>query len=102
MCEVSFYGRVYRLVAQIPSGRVATYGQIAAMLGQPKSARQVGDAMRKTPPYLDIPTHRVIHATGRLAPAAAFGGAGQQRARLEREGVLFTEDGRADLTRCRW
>lgn len=58
--------------------------------------------MRKTPEYLEIPTHRVISATGRLAPAAAFGGAGRQRARLEREGVIFTEDGRVDLVRCRW
>ena len=102
MGESQFFDDVYRLVAQIPAGKVATYGQIAAMLGKPLAARLVGEAMRKTPEYLNIPTHRVISGTGRLAPASAFGGAARQRERLENEGVFFTAAGLVDLKRCRW
>lgn len=97
-----FYDQIYQLVAQIPSGKVATYGQIAAMLGKPLAARQVGEAMRRTPEYLDIPTHRVVNRAGEMAPGYAFGGAARQRGRLEAEGVVFSEAGCIDLEKCRW
>lgn len=97
-----FYDDVYKIVGQIPEGRIATYGQIAAMLGKPFAARQVGEAMRKTPEFLDIPCHRVVNRSGALAPVYAFGGAGKQRERLECEGIKFKENGCVDVNRCIW
>ncbi|BDF72727.1 methylated-DNA--protein-cysteine methyltransferase [Oscillospiraceae bacterium] len=95
---MSYYERVYALVAQIPAGRVATYGQLALMTGSPRAARAVGYAMRACKDEA-LPCHRVLHADG--ATTCAFG-EGVQRALLEAEGVPFTADGRADLSLCRW
>jgi len=98
----NFFNRVYEIVSQIPEGKVATYGQIAAMLGSPRAARIVGEAMRRTPEYLDIPCHRVISKDGTMAPGYAFGGEGKQREMLEKEGVIFKENGCVDMQRCLW
>lgn len=95
---MSYYDRVYALVARIPRGRVATYGQLALITGSPRASRAVGYAMRAASDPA-LPCHRVLHADG--APSCAFG-PGVQRALLEEEGVPFTADGRADLSRCRW
>ena len=102
MEENEFFDQVYDLVSQIPRGMVATYGQIAALLGLggPFAARAVGRAMRHTPEYLDIPCHRVVRKTGELAPAYAFGGAGKQRQLLEAEGVIFLANGCIDMEKC--
>ena len=96
--RMSYYDRVYALVARIPRGRVATYGQLALMTGSLRASRAVGYALRaaKDPA---LPCHRVLRADG--TPSPAFG-PGVQRALLEAEGVPFTADGRADLGRCRW
>ena len=98
MAEAGFYRRVYDLAARIPAGRCASYGQLALMLGSPRAARAVGYAMRacKDPA---VPCHRVVRRDGSTVPAF---GPGLQRALLEAEGVPFTADGRADLSRCRW
>lgn len=101
MQKDNFYSEVYRLTARIPAGKVATYGQLAAMLGQPYAARRVGEALRNTPEYLDIPTHRVVNRAGRLAPDWAFG-AGRQRRLLEAEGVIFLANEHVDLKSCLW
>jgi methylated-DNA-protein-cysteine methyltransferase related protein len=98
----AFYTRVYKIVAQIPCSKVATYGQIAALLGNPLAARLVGEAMSRTPENLDIPCHRVINRAGEMAPAYAFGGADKQRERLAGEGVSFRPDGRVDLIQSLW
>lgn len=98
----NFYERVYRVAAQIPRGKVATYGQIAALLGNPRASRAVGWAMQNAPAGLAIPCHRVVNQSGSLAPEYAFGGAARQRALLELEGVVFREDGRIDMARCLW
>lgn len=98
----TFFSRVYEIVAQIPEGTVATYGQIAALLGSPLAARAVGDAVRKTPEYLDIPCHRVVNKSGTMAPKYAFGGTTNQRLMLEKEGVVFKENGDIDMKRCLW
>lgn len=98
----SFFEGVYRLAAQIPEGKVVTYGQLAAMLGYPMAARAVGQAMQRTPPYLDIPCHRVVNAAGQMAPGYAFGGTGNQREMLEREGVFFKENGSIDMKKSLW
>lgn len=100
--QKSFNERVYEIAAKIPEGKVATYGQIAAMLGNPLAARAVGTAMSKTPEYMDIPCHRVVSKSGTLAPSYAFGGAEKQRELLEAEGVRFNENGCIDMGFSIW
>jgi methylated-DNA-protein-cysteine methyltransferase-like protein len=97
--EAGFFERVYRLVAEVPLGRVATYGQIAALLGVPHGARAVGWALRALPEARagGVPWHRVVGAGGRISPRAA-GGHTLQRRRLRAEGVRFRA-GRVDLER---
>lgn len=97
-----FFDRVYTMVEQIPCGMVATYGQIATLVGAPRSARYVGYALHANPRPGEIPCHRVVFADGSLAKGFAFGGPDVQRQLLEAEGVSFLDDGRVDLTVCRW
>ena len=98
-----FFERTYELVRQIPRGRVASYGQIAAMLGQPRKARFVGFAMHASPGQAaGVPCHRVVFKDGSLAAGYAFGGPSVQRQLLEEEGVVFLPDGRVDMSTCRW
>lgn len=92
-----FFAQVYALVARIPQGRVASYGQLAFMLGRPSGARAVGWAMRTCPD--DLPWQRVVKADGSIA---AGGWSELRRARLIDEGVIFKEDGRVDMARCQW
>jgi len=92
-----FFSKVYAISAQIPEGKVATYGQIAAVAGNPLAARAVGDAMRRVPEHIDIPCHRVVNKRGAMAPEYAFGGIGRQREMLEREGIIFKENGCIDM-----
>ncbi len=98
----NFYQRVYEVVTRIPRGRVATYGQIAAMLGNPQASRAVGWAMQNAPGHLQLPCHRVVNKTGSLAPFYAFGGAEKQRAILESEGIDFLPNGNIDMKKCLW
>lgn len=93
----SFFQLVYDLVSRIPEGKVASYGQIARMLGRPHAAREVGWAMRCCPDGL--PWQRVVMADGSIA-----GGdfADMRRAMLEAEGVAFLLNGKVDMTVCRW
>lgn len=97
MKKMEFFNRVYEIVAQIPKGKVMTYGQIGCIIGSPYFARRVGQAMANTPEFLDIPCHRVVNSKGELAPMYAFGGSGRQRDILEKEGVIFKENGCIDL-----
>lgn len=100
---MSFFERAYDVVRQIPEGRVATYGQVARMLGEPRKARFVGFAMHASPGEAGgVPCHRVVFADGSLARGYAFGGEGAQRALLEAEGVRFLADGRVDMEACSW
>lgn len=98
----NYFRRVYEIVALIPEGKVATYGQIAALLGNPRHGRIVGWAMRMTPDYLNLPSHRVINKKGELAPEYAFGGKEMQRALLEVEGITFKRDGTVNLGAHLW
>ncbi len=97
-----YFQKVYEIVAQIPSGKVMTYGQIAALLGNPRGARTVGWAMQSAPAHLNLPCHRVINKTGGIAPRYAFGGAEHQRQLLETEGITFTANGCVDLPKHLW
>ena len=83
----AFAANVYRAVRNIPAGRVATYGQIAALTGQPGAARAVGSLMRNCPRELECPCYRVISGSGKLAPAGTFGKPGTQERLLEAEGI---------------
>lgn len=99
----SFFDRTYEMVRQIPQGRVASYGQIARMLGEPRKARFVGFAMHASPGMAGgVPCHRVVFKDGSLAPGFAFGGPDVQREMLEEEGVSFLTDGRVDMQTCGW
>jgi methylated-DNA-protein-cysteine methyltransferase-like protein len=93
------YLRIYRTVRRIPSGRVATYGQIAELAGLGGHARQVGYALHATPDDIDVPWHRVINARGRISLPDQAGEI--QRQLLEQEGVELDGD-RIDLARYRW
>ena len=97
----SYFERVYALVAAIPKGRVASYGQIAEALGGGCSARIVGYAMRAAPASRSLPCHRVVNRFGGMAPPPAFGAPGRQRALLEQEGVAFTKEGCVDMNKHR-
>ncbi len=92
-----FFERVYAVVAQIPYGRVISYGDIARLLGAPRAARQVGWAMRNCPD--ELPWQRVVRADGSVAGGRY---AELRRAFLEAEGVPFLPNGCVDLTACRW
>jgi methylated-DNA-protein-cysteine methyltransferase-like protein len=97
--EEGLYERIYEVIRQIPPGRVATYGQIAALVGSPCEARTVGYALAALGRRLggpSVPWQRVINAQGKVST-----GPHQQRL-LEGEGVVFDELGRTDLERFGW
>ncbi|KAA3626445.1 MAG: cysteine methyltransferase [Proteobacteria bacterium] len=97
----SLYREIYRLVSQIPAGRVATYGQIASMMPR-CSARQVGYALAATPDDVNIPWQRVINSRGEVSARSSGDGESRQKRLLLAEGVLFDRRGRVDLERCGW
>lgn len=88
--------RIYDAVRKIPFGKVATYGQVAELAGNPKMSRAVGNALHKNPEPGVIPCHRVVNSKGQLAGAFAFGGEAVQARLLESEGVVVS-DGYVDL-----
>ena len=94
---MTVFDNIYDVVRTIPAGRVATYGQVAALAGNPRWARVVGYALHNNPFPGEIPCHRVVNRQGRTAPGFAFGGPGIQRQMLESEGVTFEDDGSVDL-----
>lgn len=90
--------RIYEAVKKIPKGKVATYGQVAALAGDKKMARAVGNALHKNPDPASIPCYRVVNAKGELAGEFAFGGPGAQAKLLEADGIEVV-NGRVDLER---
>lgn len=101
--EASFFERAWDVVRQVPPGRVASYGQVARVMGALRCARQVGYAMHASPGVAGgVPCHRVVFADGSLCRGFAFGGPGEQRRMLEDEGVAFLPDGRVDLGMSGW
>lgn len=97
--EPSLNQRIWQVVALIPPGKVATYGDVARHAGLPGAARRVGAALRQLPPGSRIPWHRVVNAQGRISLRA--GGEYTQRERLEAEGIRFSGD-RITLSDYRW
>src|SRR5690554_568102 len=96
-----FFNRVYQIVAEIPKGKVATYGQIAAMIGKPRSARVVGWAMHSAPREMNLPCHRVVNKAGSMGPGYIFG-PGLQRKLLKEEGVTFKANGCINMEKHLW
>lgn len=96
------YRRIYAVVKRIPKGRVATYGQVAAMADLPGHARQVGYALNALPDDHDVPWQRVINAQGRVSQRADPNDEDRQRALLESEGIEFDTRDRVDLRRFGW
>ena len=95
------YDTIWAKISEIPYGKVATYGQIADMVGLPRHARLVGYALRNAPEELELPWHRVINAKGEPAFPVDSESYLRQRRLLENEGVVFIK-GRVPLKTFRW
>ena len=88
---------ILSVVEEIPEGRVASYGQIAQLIGRDKNARLVGKVLSMAQYYGEYPCHRVVNHAGRLAPHFE-----EQKTLLEEEGVGFRTDGCVDMKKYRW
>lgn len=93
--------RIWQVVAAIPAGRVASYGQVARLAELPGYARYVGYVMKELPADTELPWHRVVNAQGRLSFAPDSSQYRRQKALLEAEGVVFIK-GRFSLRRFGW
>ncbi len=88
---------ILSVVEEIPEGKVATYGQIAKLIGREKNARLVGKVLSMSDLYGNYPCHRVVNHAGRLSPGWA-----EQRELLLREGAAMKDENHVDLKRCQW
>ena len=100
--EKGFFERVYKVVKEVPCGKVLTYGDVARAAGAPGCARQVGWALHCNPEPGVIPCHRIIFADGSLTDGFAFGGKDIQKAMLCAEGVEVSDDYKVDLKKYRF
>lgn len=94
--------RIWQVVADIPAGRVCSYGTVAQRAGLARAARRVASALKKLPPDSRVPWHRVINAQGRIAFPVGSEAYERQRARLESEGITFQLSGKIDFDRYGW
>ena len=88
---------ILSVVEEIPEGEVASYGQIARLIGRENNSRLVGKVLSLAEYYGNYPCHRVVNHAGRLAPHFR-----EQRKLLQEEGVEFKENGCVDMKRFRW
>jgi methylated-DNA-protein-cysteine methyltransferase-like protein len=95
-----FRERVYHLVAQIPRGRVMTYGQIAALCGNPRGAWEVGQIAHTGP--TELPWQRVVNKQGGLATGWPYGGQAAHKVALEADGVAVADDFTVAITELLW
>ncbi len=93
--------QIWQIVAAIPAGKVATYGQVARLAGLPNHARHVGTTLRLLPVGSRLPWHRVVNAKGALSFPEGSESWHRQKSRLEQEGIEF-HNGRINLRRCQW
>lgn len=96
------FDKIYEQVKRIPKGKVASYGQIALLAGNPRWARVVGYALHNNPDPDTIPCHRVVTKDGKISSAFAFGGENMQRKFLLSEGVIFEDEFTVNMEKCRW
>ena len=92
-----FLFNVYSVVNEVPRGKVATYGQIAKMIGRDKNSRLVGSALKHSSMFGEYPCHRIVNHSGRLTPGWL-----KQKELLLSEGIVFKENGNVDLKLCGW
>ena len=98
----TLFDKVYWVVQRIPPGKVATYGQIARLIGVPRGARTVGWALHSLPDDVEVPWQRVINAKGVVSTGWEGDESTSQRALLEAEGIVFDKQGRVDLKVYGW
>lgn len=96
--EVTWYQSVWKVVSEIPSGHVLTYGEVARLSGMPRAARRVSQALRRAPSGIKLPWHRVINAQGKISFPEDSSGWQKQKDLLEGEGVIFLK-GKVNLER---
>ncbi len=101
MDRIARMHRIWDTIRDIPPGSVASYGQVAEIAGIPRGARQVGYALRQLPDGHDVPWHRVLQVSGRIAFAEGSRGYREQTRRLAAEGVP-TRSGKVDMGKYRW
>lgn len=94
-----FANDVYSLMADVPEGKVVSYGQVAVMCGHPGAARTVGQIAHFGPP--ELPWHRLVHSSGKMANGYIPGGPAEQMRRLAKEGVVFLGD-KVHMKECSW
>ena len=99
--NITRYGQIYEAVRRIPPGKVATYGQIAKIVGR-CTARMVGYAMAALPPGTQVPWQRVINHRGEISTRSRGDGALRQRRLLQNEGIRFDRKGRVNFKKVRW
>ena len=93
----------YKYIGRVPTGSVATYGQIASLAGYPKHARLVGQSLRALAGQdSDLPWHRIVNARGEISTRGLDGSDELQKHLLEAEGVRFDKDERIDMRRFQW
>jgi methylated-DNA-protein-cysteine methyltransferase-like protein len=100
--EPTIAERIWQVIAMIPKGRVATYGQVAELAGLPGNARRVGRLLSQLPNGSRIPWHRVINASGGISLPPKSAEFARQKSRLIREGVKVSATGRVSLRQFRW
>ena len=99
--QMSVFEKIYNVVRKIPKGRVATYGQVATMAGNPRWARVVGYALHVNPDPANIPCYRVVNRNGEVSKSFVFGGENAQVSLLECEGIEVN-NGKVDLEKYIW
>lgn len=97
VCDEHLIYQILSIVEEIPKGKVASYGQVARLIGKERNSRMVGKVLSMAEFYGDYPCHRVVNSKGRLAPFFF-----EQRALLEEEGVLTNERGFVDMRKYQW
>jgi len=97
MINESLIYEILAVVEEIPLGKVATYGQIARLIGRDKNSRLVGKVLSMSEYYGDYPCHRVVNHAGRTAPNWT-----EQSELLKDEGVIFRSNGNVNLKLCQW
>jgi methylated-DNA-protein-cysteine methyltransferase-like protein len=96
VADVNWHQSVWKVVSEIPSGHVLTYGEVARLSGMPRAARRVSQALRRAPRGMALPWHRVINSQGKISFPEDSTGWVQQKDILEKEGVVFLK-GKIDL-----
>ena len=100
--RMNTFEKIYEVVKRIPKGRVATYGQVAALAGNRRLSRVVGYALHVNPDPENIPCYRVVNRFGEVSKAFAFGGENMQIVLLRADGIKVSDEGKVDLDSYLW